>query len=45
VTVLIGFAFIAVAVVLLAGLAVTHRPDPDDPWEQPHREVEPWPTS
>lgn len=42
-TVLIGLALIAGAGVLFGYLAVTHRPAPD-PYDQPHRDVEPWPT-
>lgn len=40
-----SLAFFAAGLALLAGLLVTHRPELDDPdpYDQPHREVVPWP--
>lgn len=40
--VLIGAAMVAASVLLGLGLLVTHQPAPD-PYDQPHREVVPWP--
>lgn len=42
VVVAVGAVLVAVGLLLLIALAVTHEPA-DDPYDQPHREVVPWP--